>query len=716
MSSQRGFRFVVAVVACGVVVGSAFGGQPAASEDGAWTLYDRMPAPLAGGEAWIRPPVAKAAILDPARLEPRLAGAPMEFTPAALAAPVRLQLPMPDGTYATFDIVESPVMEPALAAKFPQIKTYAGRGVTDPYASVRMDWTPQGFHAQVLSPSGAAYIDPYTRGDTRLYSVYYKRDLPPRADGWACHVPDAPGFAGSAVNVLGGPDTGETLRTYRLACAATGEYTAFHGGTVAAGMSAITTAINRVTGVYQIDAAVRMVLVANNNLIVYTNGSTDPYTNNNGSTMLGQNQTNLDTVIGSANYDIGHVFSTGGGGIAGLGVVCRAGFKAQGVTGLPAPTGDPFYIDYVAHEMGHQYGANHTFNGTGGSCAGNRAASAAYEPGSASTIMGYAGICGADDLQAHSDPYFLHHSILEMRNYVQGTGNCAAQSATGNNDPVVSAGSAYTIPRSTPFQLTATGSDPNGDPLTYCWEQRNLGPAQAAVGGQFPDTGSNPIFRSWNPTTGPTRVFPLLPYLLSNTLPKGEYLPTTNRTLVFRVVARDNRAACGGVATSDTSITVNAAAGPFKVTSPNTNVQWTPGAQTVTWDVAGTNVSPISTANVRILLSTDGGNTFPTVLAASTPNDGSEVVTIPSVNTTTARIRVEAVGNVYFDVSDTNFRIVPPPCYPDCNGDGVLGLADFGCFQTAFALGFSYADCNGDGQLNLADFGCFQTKFALGCP
>ncbi len=687
-----------------------------ASADGVWVLMDQAPAELQGGEPWIRPPVAKFATLNPAPLEQLLAAAPMEFTRRARENPLRLVLPMPDGTFARFDVVESPMMAPELAAQFPEIKTYAGQGVDDPHATVRFDWTPQGFHAQVLSPNGAAYIDPYTRGNAALYSVYFKRDYPRHSDGWKCHTGEFPGLSAypGPVNPLGGPDVGETLRTYRLANAATGEYTTFHGGTVGAGQAAIVTAINRVTGVYQVDFSIRMQLVANNQNIVYTNSSTDPYTNSNGSIMLSQNQSTVDSVIGSANYDIGHVFSTGGGGIAGLSVVCRAGLKAQGVTGLPQPIGDPFYIDYVAHEMGHQFGGNHSFNSA--ACASARVGSAAYEPGSGSTIMAYAGICGPDNLQSFSDAYFLFHSFAEIRAYAAaGLGNCGQQTATGNNDPTVNAGVDRVIPRGTAFQLTAQATDPNGDPLTYCWEQRNLGPAQGASGGQFPDNGSSPIFRSFSPSTSPTRVFPRLQNILSNTTVIGETYPQTNRTLQLRCTARDNRATGGGVGSDDVAVTVTTTAGPFQVTSPNTNVLWS-GVQTVTWAVANTNAAPVNCQLVNILLSTDGGLSYPTVLSTGTPNDGSEQVTLPSINTQTARIRVEAADNIFFDLSNTNFRIQVPPCYPDCDENGSLTIADFGCFQTTFVVQFPYADCNQDTFYTIADFGCFQARFIQGCP
>ncbi len=627
-------------------------------------LWQDAPAGLtlrdAGREPWVRPSAFRTCILNESALADVLSRTPLETLPPA-KEPVNevLTLPMPDGTYARFQIVESPIMEPELAARFPQIKTYAGRGIDDPAATLRLDRTPAGLHAQVLSPSGAVYIDPRWRGNTAEYLSYYKRDFQ-AAKNWTCGTPSGdqaakPGAAAAPTPLL---VSGTTLRTYRLACAATGEYTAFHGGTVTAALSAIATTVNRVTGVYERDLAIRLVLVANNNLVVYTNSNTDPYTNNNGSTMLGQNQSNLDGVIGSANYDIGHVFSTGGGGIAGLGVVCVNNNKARGVTGSPSPVGDAFDIDYVAHEMGHQFGANHTFNGTTNNCGGgNRNPSTAYEPGSGSTIMAYAGICGSDDLQPHSDPYFHSASLDEIVSYTTGGSGsgCAVGTATGNTPPLVSAGPDYTIPYGTPFTLTASGSDANADPLTYCWEQRDLGPA-ATLGAS--DEGSIPLFRSFNPVASPSRTFPRLETILASAPSLSEKLPTAGRAMDFRVVARDNRAGGGGVHTDDMIVNVTAAAGPFAVTSPNTAVTWS-GLRTVTWNVAGTSASPVNTASVDILLSADGGITFPTALAAGTPNDGSQAVTLPDINTSTARIKVQAVGNIYFDISNVNFTIMP---------------------------------------------------------
>jgi hypothetical protein len=650
-----------------------------------WERLPELPQAQPGAQSYLNATKYTAWSIDRAELKNAISGVPLEFTQQAEENRFVFPLPTPEGTFSRFELFESPIMEPALAAQFPDIKTYRGQGIDDPAATLRFDISPFGFRAQVLAPSGAYYIDPYWHLSDQAYISYFKRDLVPRAEqiasrnamdvvgsekpaGSLDEVGRQPGgnSSGSSNNASGeaprdsgiAARSGTQLRTYRLANAATGEYTQFHGGTVDGAQAAIVTSINRVTGIYEKEVAVRLVLVGNNSSLVYTNGANDPYTNNNGFAMLAENQTTVDNIIGNANYDIGHVFSTGGGGVAGLGVVGLTGQKARGVTGGPSPIGDPFDVDYVAHEIGHQFAGNHTFNSTTGSCNGPRVGKAAFEPGSGTTIMAYAGICGSDDVQPNSDPYFHSYSFDEIIQFTTtGVANTAAViTSTGNSVPRAYAGRDYVIPAATPFTLDGFGQD--ADPsnmLTYHWEQRDLGPTQRLTD---PDNGSSPLFRSWNPTKDTSRTLPRLPELLTNTTPLGERLPTTNRTLNFRSVVRDNFGGGGGVNTDDMVVTVVDTGTPFSVTSPNTAVSLPArSSQTITWNVANTTNAPISESQVDIWLSVDGGQTFPILLAGATANDGSESVLMPDVTSTQARVKVAARNSIFFDLSNTNFSI-----------------------------------------------------------
>jgi hypothetical protein len=649
----------LAVVLAFLLVSGLPGPVQAAAED-LWSDVPETLIPMNGPQL-IVPDRYRTVAADFDRLRDLLARAPMEDASGKIAGDyVVLSLPLPGGDFGRFAVVESPVMAPELAAKFPEIKTYAGRGLDDPTATARLDITPAGFHAMVLSPAGTFLIDPHHRGGTTHYMSYERRDSPHNKLGVGCEVFDEVGMrALIAERIAGGflPASGHELRTYRAAVAATGEYTSYHGGTVALGLAAVTTTMNRVTGVYQIDVAVRMQLVANNNLIIYTNSATDPYSTDIFA-MLGQNQANLDATIGAANYDVGHVVSgINAGGVASLGVVCTNGVKARGATGLFPPIGDNFDIDYVAHEIGHQFGANHSFNGNAGACAGgNRNAQTAYEPGSGSTIMAYAGICGSQNLQPHSDDYFHFINIAEIVNYTTffNGSACPVVTLTGVVNPIVDAGvGGFTIPISTPFTLTATATTV-GTP-TYCWEESDLGPA----GHPNAPSGNAPIFRSFDPVASPSRTFPRLSNILNNTQTIGEILPTYTRNLSFRCIVRDFQAGGVGVMNDNISFAVTQTAGPFLVTSPNTPIQWAIGSnQTVTWNVANTNVAPVNCANVNILLSTDGGQTFPITLVAGTTNDGSETIVVPDNPTSTARVKIAAADNVFFDLSNTNFEIL----------------------------------------------------------
>lgn len=556
-----------------------------------------------------------------------------------------ISLPNPQGTLSRFRVAENPIMSPDLAIQVPS-RTYRVQGIDDPYAVGVLDTGANGFHGFIRSPKGDYIIDPVNLGEKNLYVSYYRRDNQRPRGEFTCFVDTTQAFTPARETVRSFMPGGN-FKTYRLAMNATIEYTAFYGS-VANAQAGIVTSVNRVNQIYQIDMALTMTLVRNN---PYT--GSDPFSNNNGSAMLGENQTVCDATPGNANYDIGHVFSTGGGGVAGLAVVGVTGNKARGVTGSPSPIGDAFDIDYVAHEMGHQYGGRHTFNGTAGNCGGgNRSAGAAYEPGSGSTIMAYAGICGVEDLQSNSDAYFHARSFEEIWSWRDNVGSGGTSVNNGNVPPTASAGPDYTIPTNTPFKLTATGSDSQGDPITFCWEQFDLGTATSSP----TQYSSGPLFRSFSPVVSPTRFFPNFPNVRDNVLNNFDKVPTANRTMTFRVTVRDNRGGGGAYATDDTVITASGAA--FAVTSPNTNVSLAGGsAQTITWTVGGGSVAP----NVRILLSTDGGNSYAngtaTVLLASTANDGSETVTLPNVSTTQARIIVEAVGNVFYDISNVNFTI-----------------------------------------------------------
>lgn len=624
----------------------------------------------ADGERWLA--------LDEAKLVEKLR--PLKVPGADQIA---IALPTPDGTFRRFLVTPSIVMAPELMARFPQIRTFEGHADDGSPASVRLETGPNGFGAMIFGGKSGVEMIERDRGSGLYLSYSRERFLGMRvARCMASGVGHFPLPAPAAVaSDSDAPDaTGPTLRTYRTAIGATGEYTAFFGGTVGNGQAAIVTAVNRINQIYETELGLRLVLVANNNLVVFTNPATDGYTNNDGFILLDENQAKLDAVIGSANYDFGHVFSTGGGGVAEFESVCVAGGKARGVTGLPSPVGDPFYVDYVAHEMGHQLGGDHTFNSTSDNCGfGNRESSAAYEPGSGSTIMSYAGICPPENLQNNSDPFFHIRSLVQIHGYSQtgGGAGCGSTSATGNGTPVVAPVTGATIPMGTPFMLTASATDPNGHALTYDWQQYNLGAASPPM----TDNGSRPIFRAFAPTTSPTRLFPKLGDILAGTSSFGESLPTTTRTLAFRVAVRDNRSGGGGVQWSGTTVPVVAetmvsvtnTAGPFTISNLNSTTTLTAGSsQSLTWNVANTTASPVNCANVEIAFSTNAGASF-SVVTASTANDGSENFVVPGPPTTQGRVRVRCASSIFFDINNANLIVAadtaPPTVVSIDDGD-----------------------------------------------
>lgn len=615
--------------------------------------------------------------LNGSAVKDRLFSAPNETGVKITESPCILSLPVPDGTMQRFYVVESPIMADALGAAFPDMKTFSVRGIDDPYANGKLDWTELGFHAMIRSANKADFfIDPYCVGNNNDYISYYTSDFRKDPKHTAPEIglmarnlqtgeqEEETGTGARAANSTPAVCVGNQLRIYRLALTCTGEYaiaaTGFPSPTVPQTLAKIVTSINRVDGVYETEVSVRLVLVPTQTAVIFTVPGTDPYTaNNNGLALLGQCHTLLSNTIGLANFDIGHIFSTGGGGIANLGCVCSNADKGRGVTGSANPVGDPYDIDYVAHEMGHQFEGNHTFNAITGSCNGNRNGPTSAEPGSGITIMGYAGICNAvNNLAPNSIAYFHAMSYDEIVNFTNsGSGSgCPTVSNTVNQPPFVTGSGDYIIPKSTPFFLTGSAVDPDGDPVTYSWEETDPG----ASGGNW-SSGNKPYFRSYAPSVSPTRYFPNQTVVLSGnyTGTRGEYLPSTPQALQFRLTGRDNKMGGGGVCYAMNTITIDNS-GPLTVTLPSTTgIVWYSGTQqTVTWDVNGTDLAPVFCGSVNILISTNSGSTY-TMLVANTPNDGVQLVTSPTVaaNITTCRIKVESAGNIFYDISNNNFTI-----------------------------------------------------------
>lgn len=645
-----------------------------------YVLFLPLLAPAqSGGNAALWTPEAPAAVqseTDERRIQPqtyltfsldlntlrnRLEQAPMERSQAAENRAPVVEMPLPNGDIIRFSVWESPIMEQGLAKHYPGIRTYAGRALDDPTMTLRFDLTPQGFHAMLFTlQHGAVFIDPLYQGQDRRYQVYAKKDfVPPAHKTFSCAFQGQPAGDHAPMVPQGNRRFGDCqLRTYRLALSCSAEYAQFHGGSVPLVLGAMVTTMNRINGVYEREFAVRMNLVANNDTLVFLDAETDPFTNDDVGAMLGENQTIIDSLIGPEHYDIGHVFGTGGGGVAGYGVVCSPGAKAIGVTGLGAPVGDPFDIDYVAHEIGHQFAGSHTFRGCGNN---NENDPTALEPGSGSTIMAYAGICG-DNVQSNSNDYFHGYNLEEMSNFIAfGGGNTCGQQTPLNNMPpdVTNRGQVYVIPVGTPFFLTAEATDPDNDTLTYCWEQFDY---ELSPQPPQPDNDGGPNFRTISPSLSPTRYFPALAALINDGPFTWEVLPTVARDMNFRVSVRDNAPGGGCTDHGSVAVTVSDAAGPFVVINPDTaGIRWTAGGQEmVYWKVANTQLAPVSCSEVDILLSTDGGLSFPIVLAAGVANQGFYAVDVPDLNTSSARVMVVGAGNIFFDISNNNFSIEAP--------------------------------------------------------
>ena len=583
-----------------------------------------------------------------------------------------VNIPNENGEVTKYAVEEASIMAPKLQEKFNTIKSYVGKSV-DGKSTIRFSYSPyHGFSAMIQKGHKVSYIDAYTE-DLSTYISYSRQNVDDNIN-FTCHTDDVQ--QQNLINqITDNAPINKTandgkLRKYRLALATTIEYSRYHinkaglqSGTdeekLAAVLSAINVAMTRVNGVYEKEFGVTMELVENNDKIVFI--KTDEYTNNSGGAMLKENQTVLDREIGTANYDVGHVFSTGGGGVAYLQSPCSTS-KAGGVTGLGAPINDPFYIDYVAHEMGHQFGAPHTFNN---SCGNNRSGATAVEPGSGSTIMAYAGIC-PPNVQNNSDPYFSTVSVNNIYNFIKSaSGSCSVNTDSGNNEPIIEVSKlSHNIPHSTAFILEATATDLDGDALTYNWEQTDT---QIATQPPVSTNTGGPTFRSLNPTTEGYRYFPNLQSIVAGKLTldtnpapmNWEVIPSVARTLKFSILARDNNPKGGQTDRKNLTLVVKNV-GPFKVTSQSITENWKQdNSATINWDVAGTDANGIDTQNVKILLSVDGGQKFDYVLAETVPNNGSYTFTVPAGLgiTDKARIMIKAIDNVFLAVNSANFSI-----------------------------------------------------------
>ncbi|MEO6670597.1 MAG: reprolysin-like metallopeptidase [Ferruginibacter sp.] len=649
-----------------------------------------------------------------------------------------ISLPNADGGLEQFEIFEASNFEPALQAQFPEIRAFSGKGITDKYATLKLSLSPQGIQTMVFRTDKAnEFIEAYSQDQT-VYAAFRSN----RSAGqlpWTCSTVDSQ-MASSLNGQVGNLSTarsGGDLKTLRLAQSCNAEYSNYFGATSASQVGLVLAAFNatltRCNGVYEKDLALHLNLIANTSAVIYYNASTDPYSTSL-SSWNGQLQSTLTSVIGEANYDIGHMFgASGGGGNAGcIGCICVNGSKGSGITS-PAdgiPQGDNFDIDYVVHEVGHQLGANHTFSKSLEGTGVNK------EVGSGITIMGYAGIT-SQDVAPHSIDIFHEASIAQIQaNLLSKTCPATTNISANNATPVVAAVNNYTIPISTPFALTGSATDANAaDVLTYCWEQNDNSTTSGASSVASPTKTTGPNWLSFSPTTSPIRLCPKLSTILAglNVTPviaggdagtNIEALSSVGRTLNFRLTVRDNApysstapVKVGQSQFTDMVVTVSASSGPFAVTVPNTAVSWAGAStQNITWSVAGTTAAPVSCANVKISFSTDGGQTFPTILAASTPNDGTESLVIPNTATTTARIKIEAVGNIFFDISNTNFIITAGSGFSSITTSAISPLTY--CAGTAVTVPFTTNGTANAGNVFTAQLsnaaGSFASPVAIG--
>lgn len=582
----------------------------------------------------------------------------------------KIDLMLPDGSLHAFRSTRHSNFAPGLEKRYPMIETYLLEDLSNPRIRGRLDLSPQGMHVVLQHPDGEVYIDPYQDNDPRYYLVYHTRHYqvdPEIRALYANHEhhfiqneadfirqkPVRSPFARSAAEEV-------VLRTFRIAISCTGEYTQKHGGTKEGALAAINTALNRINFVLESELALRLQLVENNDNLIFIDGTDDPFTNGSPNQMALENNNYLIANLGTANFDVGHVFGTGCNTVigvsGGIGIVCSGSMKGFGAS-CEISTSDRFYIGVVCHELGHQFGAEHTWNNCPTAPDEQFNSRTAFEPGSGSTIMSYAGACGDQNIAFDSDNYYHSNSIEDILNFLATTGSqCSEEMLTPNRKPSVTIDleDGFYIPVGTPFKLTASGNDEDGDSITYSWEQFDPGVGVASFSPIDNPKGDAPIFRSQLPVSNPTRYFPDLDKILNNNFDNTEVLPTYDRKLTFRATVRDHAPGGGGVAWDQLFFRATQQAGPFRIMDAGIPDSLSAGSYfEISWDVAGTNLLPVDCQSVNILLSVDGGQTFTDTLVANTANDGREFILIPDLETNAARIMIEAGDNIFFDISDS---------------------------------------------------------------
>ena len=563
--------------------------------------------------------------------------------------------PDENGQILAFRVQETSLMAPSLAARYPQIKSYSGFGLQNPGDKISFSVSPHGIQSIIRHSDKRrnTFMQKSNKGED-AYVVYTKDSFNSKEDDFLCATQIAAQKSGVTSTFKLTED--RVLRKFRIAVSASGEYTAYHGGEVEDALAAINATITRVNAVFETDLGVTLELVENTDAVIFTNSLTDPYSGN----LNTQVQNTLTSIIGEANYDVGHLFheAENGGNAGAIGSVCIDNLKGSAFSSSRNPEGDAYDLDFVAHELGHQFGANHTWSFE------SEGTLVQAEPGSGTTIMGYAGITGVNDVASNGDDYFHYHSISQITEYLS-TVSCGEVAPILSNAPVISPSGNFIIPRSTAFVLTGTAEDPDvDDVLTYTWEQIDNGVVTQSTFGPTRANGAN--FRSLRPTTSSQRYFPLLSRVVQGNLTQvnpaknsaWETVSDIERELNFALTVRDNAIGGGQVVSDVVNIRVINNAGPFLVTSQSSAEVYTAGSiQTITWDVANTEKAPISAQTVDIRLSVNGGLTFPITLAENVVNDGSHEVLLSGISTTSARIMVIASDNIFLAVNSADFII-----------------------------------------------------------